>query len=124
MNECKTYFAVFYNDGFDKKDFCETLLLDEVQLDTFHKEKLIIGFNEKYEVDINDMIRKTIKPLLGKEDELDMLRRKYNLKYYLALVPTIKVDGVHPILSLAPDIVEFLYLTGTEEDLDYYIVDW
>ena len=124
MNECKTYFAVFYNDGFDKKDFCETLLLDEVQLDTFYKEKLIIGFNEKYEVDINDMIRKTIKPLLGKEDELDMLRRKYNLKYYLALVPTIKVDGVHPILSLAPDIIEFLYLTGTEEDLDYYIVDW
>ena len=124
MNECKTYFAVFYNDGFDKKDFCETLLLDEVQLDTFYKKKLIIGFNEKYEVDINDMIRKTIKPLLGKEDELDMLRRKYNLKYYLALVPTIKVDGVHPILSLAPDIIEFLYLTGTEEDLDYYIVDW
>ena len=123
MNECKTYFAVFYNDGFDKKDFCETLLLDEVQLDTFYKEKLIIGFNEKYEVDINDMIRKTIKPLLGKEDELDMLRRKYNLKYYLVLVPTIKVDGVHPILSLAPDIIEFLYLTGTEEDLDYYIVD-
>ena len=83
-----------------------------------------IGRNEIYNVDINEMVRYTLKDLFGKEEILLELKEQYNLKYYLERVPQLHADttNVNPILSLAPDIVEFLYKTQTIDDLDYYII--
>ena len=70
------------------------------------------------------MYRETLAPLFGKERILADLRDRYALSYYLVAVPEILRDAEapRPILSLEPDIVEFLYRSGTEQDLDYYIL--
>lgn len=82
-----------------------------------------IGYNDSYNVDINEMLRVTIEPLKSKIAILTELKKKYQLEYYLVAVPEIAVDADEPtpILSLDEDIVEFLYLTKTAHDLDYYI---
>ena len=82
-----------------------------------------IGLNEKYNVDINVMIRETLKDLIPQAKTLANLKKEYNLGCYLVLVPEIYSDSDEPkqCLSLERDIIEFLYLTGAEVDLDYYV---
>ena len=82
-----------------------------------------IGFNDTYDVNVNNMFRSTLKDLLGKEERLAELKSELGLDYYLVAVPEIasKGDEVHQILSLDADIVEFLYLSKATHDLDYYI---
>jgi len=86
-------------------------------------DEITIGFNDKYDVNINVMIRKTLKDLTSKTELLASLKKELNLEYYLVLVPEIYTGSEMPnqILSLESDIIEFLYLTKTEQDLDYYI---
>ena len=69
------------------------------------------------------MIRKTLKDLTSKTELLASLKKELNLEYYLVLVPEIYTGSEMPnqILSLESDIIEFLYLTKVEQDLDYYI---
>ena len=82
-----------------------------------------IGFNDTYDVNVNNMFRTTLKDLLGKEERLAELKSELGLDYYLVAVPEIAATGdeVHQILSLDADIVEFLYLSKTTHDLDYCI---
>ena len=123
MNECLTYFAVYFKDEFDLGDFCEKLGLDEAQIrPLIKKNKIEIGKNNNYNVDINEMLRVTLKDLFGKEDILFQLKEDYNLEYYLVRVPYLSADEIKPILCLDRDIVEFLYLTTAEDELDYYLV--
>lgn len=122
MNQSLTYFAVYFGDNFNLQDFCDLLNL-QIENVAYYKSdmRLEIGRNSQFKINLNEMVRKTLSLLLGKEDALYMLRKKYNLKYYLARVAWVNANEVNPILSLEPDIVEFLYLTGTEDDLDYYV---
>ena len=125
MNNCLTYFCVIYDKYFDMKDFCNRLNLNYHYLRNYGTDcSMEIGRNEIYNVDINEMVRYTLKDLFGKEEILLELKEQYNLKYYLERVPQLHADttNVNPILSLAPDIVEFLYKTQTIDDLDYYII--
>ena len=124
MNYCLTYFSVIYDKNFDMIDFCDKLNLDYEYLKKFGTDvSMEIGRNEDYDVDINKMVRVTLKDLFGKEDILVMLKNKYNLEYYLERVPCIYSDSIHPILSLDYDILEFLYKSKTVDDLYYYIYD-
>ena len=122
---CLTYFFVEHDGNLDKKEFCKILNLDENKIEHFSTDNTIeIGRNEIYDVDVNKMVRVSLKDLLGKEKELIYLKEKYNLYYALERVPSIVADTTepHPILSLDGDIVEFLAKTGTVDDLDYYII--
>ena len=124
MNYCLTYFRVLYDEKFDMIDFCKCLGIDYEYYKNFGTDvSMEIGRNEIYDVDINKMVRITLKDLFGKEDVLVMLKEKYNLEYYLERVLGIYCDGVHPILSLDADIIEFLYKSKTIDDLDYYIYE-
>ena len=82
-----------------------------------------IGYNDTYDVDVNVMIRKTIAPLLDKTELLRHLKEKFGLKYAIVVVPEIVAESEDPkpVLSLDWDIIEFMYLTGAEHDLDYYV---
>ena len=84
----------------------------------------IVGLNSEYEVDINAMLRKTLSGLLGKEAELKRICRDYGVSLALVAVPQIAAesDEPKPYLSLADDIIAFLYKSGATTDLDYYIV--
>ena len=82
-----------------------------------------IGFNDIYSIDINEMIRETLKNLIPQTEMLSKLKKEYSLQYYLVLVPEIYSDSEEPkqYLSLERDVIEFLYLTETEIDMDYYV---
>ena len=82
-----------------------------------------IGLNKNYDVDINNMIRKTIFDLLGKEEEIKKYLKQNKIEEFLEIVPEIasKSNESKPILSLDEDIIEFLYKSGIRMDLDYYI---
>lgn len=82
-----------------------------------------IGLNKNYDVDINNMIRKTIFDLLGKEEEIKKYLKVNKIEAFLEIVPEIasKSNESKPILSLDEDIIEFLYKSGIRMDLDYYI---
>lgn len=118
VHTCKTYIRVYLP--------CEELKQKLAAFADFREEHgcLYTGLNEEYDVDINCMIRKTIKDIFGREDEFAALLREYNAKAYLVIVPYI----VHasplpaPILSLDNDIIAFLHRTGIGEDLDYYVL--
>ena len=71
--------------------------------------KIEIGFCDKFNIDINVMIKESLKDLFGKEDVLLFFKEKYNLEYYLERVIYLnKKEKVYPILSLDLDIIEFL----------------
>lgn len=129
---CRTYFLVV--GDFDPKAFCRALGVTPtrtVRRGEPQGERGIpapadmaeIGYNDRYRVDVNEMIRKTLAELADKTALLDELRRRHALSYYLEIVPEIASgsDEPCPILSLDPDIVEFLYRTGAQHDLDYYV---
>ena len=114
MDYCLTYFSVVFNEAFDLVDFCSQLGLDYDYIKNYGSDKHVeIGRNELFNIDINVMVRESIKDLIGKEDILVKLKNKYNLEYYLERVLGIYVDGIHPILSLDSDIIEFLYKSKT-----------
>ena len=84
-----------------------------------------MNVNEEYEVYISDMVRDVIVPFIGKEEWLLNLQRRYNLEYTLEIVPTIDLDceEVKPCFSLDQDIIEFLYLSNTQLDMDYEVLE-
>ena len=130
---CRTYFLVV--GEFDPKAFCRELGITPTRTVRrgepkgergipARQDEVEIGFNDRYRVNVNEMIRKTLFELADKTALLDDLRRRYDLTYYLEIVPEIASgsDEPTPILSLDEDIVEFLARTGARHDLDYYIL--
>lgn len=144
VHSCHTYFAVHFEINMEKnaeyirkgiecspedlgifnKNEVERFIKEQFgvtpvwERHTFH-----IGHNERYDVDVNNMVRVTLKDLLGKEEKLCELRERFGVETVLEIVPYISVDSEMPtqILSLDRDIIEFLYKSGTEVDLDYYV---
>ena len=124
FRQALTYFLVKFEEGtLDLADFAATLGLDLATLERFGTEcTLEIGRNEFYRRDINEMLRETLKDLFGKEELLVGLKEKYHLEYSLERVPVLyENDDENQRLSLADDIIAFMYQTGTHDDLDYFI---
>lgn len=144
-HSCKTYFVVYFN--FDREKNAALLrerfdcLPEEIGI--FNKEEVekfiieafgvhpqwdrhcfIIGYNEMYNVNVNEMLRITLKDLFGKEDKIKELCKKFGVTVMLEIVPYIVGDSEEPcqILSLERDIIEFLYDSGAEMDIDYYVL--
>lgn len=89
----------------------------------WQRHSFIVGFNDEYDVDVNIMLRKTIGSLFDKSEELRNLQQHFGVHISLVAVPEISCSckSPTPILSLDPDIVEFLYKSRILHDLDYYI---
>ncbi len=124
---CLTYFLVKHGENnFDIEHFAKCLGLDVELLKHFGTSTTIeIGRNEYYDADINVMVRVSIKDLIGKEDILKRLKNQYNLEYFIERVPIISGDENSPRqkLSIDDDIIEFMYKSGTQDDLDYFVSD-
>ena len=116
---CRTYFAIY-----GAKD--AAALLSELGLENAQvrcNNSIMIGFNDTYNVDINEMFRVTLQSLFEKTALLAQLKDKYSLEYYLVGVPEIvsESDDPHQILGVNEEIVAFLYQSKTKLDLDYYV---
>lgn len=88
------------------------------------RHRFVFGYNESYDVDVNVMLRQTLKNLFGKEEEIKKLQKEFSLSATLEIVPLIASKSKEPnqYLSLERDIIEFLYKSETQVDLDYYVV--
>ena len=123
-NACRTYFYIVGSARASEIAKELDIPMDTIKVSTLgDTTSMRIGFNDTYDVNVNNMFRSTLKDLLGKEERLAELKSELGLDYYLVAVPEIasKGDEVHQILSLDADIVEFLYLSKATHDLDYYI---
>ena len=120
-NKCTTALCFIYNPIYKDrivsffKSICE---------DAKESVNLIeCGKNTEYNVDINNMIRRTIFDFLGHEEEVRQFLKDNKVEAFLEIVPEIstKSNDPKPILSLDDDIIKFLYTSGIRMDLDYYI---
>ncbi len=128
-NKCYTYFSIHGN--YNVKELCR--LLDIQTLDFWQagektsdgiiRDESYLSCNkcEIYNVFTSKQMEKTIEPFRNKIDLLVELKKKYDLKYYLVIVPYLYAGEVSPALAPNADIVDFCYKTGTDIDIDLYI---
>lgn len=110
--------------GIYNKDEVEQAIIELLGVKpVFNRHSFEIGRNEDYKVYVSDMIRVTLKDLIGKEQAIVDLKQRFNLTACLVIVPYIVADSEQPnqCLSLDDDVIAFLYKSGTSMDLDYYI---
>ena len=69
------------------------------------------------------MIRASLGSLFQRPKEMKALKEKHRCRTMLTIVPYLE-DSEEPqqCLSLDKDIIEWLYLSDSEMDLDYYLV--
>lgn len=111
--------------GIYNKDEVEKAIINALDVaPTFNRHQFEIGRNDDYNVYVSEMCRQTLKDLFGKEQAILELKKKYSLSTTLEIVPYIVVDSEAPnqCLSLDDDVIAFLHDTGTQMDLDYYII--
>lgn len=150
VHNCETCFCVRFN-VWDGADIFEERLndpnlsdeeffkLDEERFDSFLIEDAFSKIAEKFEryyhffrygrnvcynVDVNVMLRETLKGLFGKEEELKALRYRFCLSLTLEIFSVIIKDSEEPkqCLSLDEDIIEFLHKSGTQLKFGYKVV--
>ena len=126
---CYTYF--FISGIFDPDEITKRLGLqpiDKWEMDKFdengnrYQESFWqFGLCENYDPYVFNMMRETIKPLLGKEMELQAIKSEFNVRMFLEIVCSINTEEVIPCFSPSPDIIDFLHDSGVEIDFDLYI---
>lgn len=144
-HSCKTYFAVHFNIDREKNAAliregreCKPQdigIFNCGEVEKFIVEKLgvtpiwarhtfIIGLNDKYDVDVNVMLRKTLHNLFGKEELIKLMQKKFSVETVLQIVPYIATESDKPNQYLSPesDVIGFLYKSDTAIDIDYYII--
>lgn len=142
---CKTYFSV--NFQFDREKNAALLrerrtcspeeigIFNRDEVEKFiseafgvkpkwNRHHFIIGGNAKYASDVNRMLAVTLKDLFGKEDKIKEMQRKFGVSTTLGIVPCIAGRAEKPPqeLSLSQTAIDFLYLSDTGLDLDYYVL--
>lgn len=79
------------------------------------------GRCDAYDVMTDEQVKKTIAPLLSKVERLRAFREKYDVEYYLSVVPELSVGEIAPCLSPSLDVIDFCHATRTQIDYDLYL---
>ncbi len=130
-NSCVT--ALYFRGNFDPEEIVARL---GVKPDTMWKKTdlrrdgkpygfdfLAFGTCKDYDVYVENQMRKTIAPFEAKAEEIAAIRREYDLKVYLEIVPKIYPDEPTPCLAPGLDIIDFCHATRTEIDIDLYLFE-
>ena len=128
-NSCYTYFAIVGN--FNPDDVTALLNLTPEKSWTigdlrrngtkYDSANWEIGRCTEYDVEVKNQMRKTIAVLQDKIHLLNQIREKYDVSFYLEIVPSIYADDVSPCLAPSLDIIDFCHATRTEIDIDMYV---
>ncbi len=122
-HSCETSLRIVFSDEFEAESYAERVAAFDPHAARKHRG-YELGLCDAYDPDVNVMIRKTLANFFGREEELKALKEDSGCKLYLEIVPWI-VKGSEepaPLLSLDPDIIEFLYRAQIRHDLDYYVI--
>ena len=76
---------------------------------------------EEYDPYVYKMMEKCIEPFLDKVELLKSLKEKYQIEYYLVVVPSLVVDNINPCLAPSLKVMDFCTETRTEIDCDLYL---
>lgn len=122
--DCYTYFRIV-------GDFPTEEIITMLGIEPFKKDdggngicaNLDFALCDEYDVLVENQMRKTIEPFADKVDALNSIREKYDVKFFLEIVPKIYVDEPHPVLAPPLDIMEFCVKTQTEIDIDMYVYE-
>ena len=82
-----------------------------------------IGRCSEYDVEVENQMRKTIAVLQDKIPVLNQIREKYDVSFFLEIVPEIYANDTNPCLAPSLDIIDFCHATRTEIDIDMYVYD-
>lgn len=131
-NSCYTYFRI--TGTFEPDDISKALKLEPYE--TFKIGELrkngktrydfsswSFGKCDIYDVIVENQMLTTIKPLLGKINLLNELREKYNLSFYLEVVPSITPKEAAPCLAPSLEVMQFCCDTQTKIDIDFSFVE-
>lgn len=144
QHTCKTYFSVCFEFdvarnaellkarrdcspeeiGIFRKDEVEAFIKEAFGVvPRWDRHHFVIGYNDTYDIDVNQMLHVTLKDLFGKQDQIRELQQKFPVTTVLEIIPHIIADSEEPKQCLSPDrdILDFLSESGTALDLDYYI---
>lgn len=69
---------------------------------------------------VDKQMTETIAELKTKIDVLKKIKERYDVKFFLEVVPKFYSLRDKPCLSPGREVMEFCYLTETEIDYDYY----
>ncbi len=116
-----------FNQMMDDSFFDRNKIGDELNKITSFNEKwdyFYCGENTFYQEDINQVIRKTLSGLFGKEEQLKILQEEYLVVLQLEVFSVIINDSSpsKQQLSLDKDIKEFLNKTDTKLKFDYKVI--
>ncbi len=119
----KTYLRVRHADVVEPKGLRDDLVLAFGNVWFKDPYGYRTQYNLDYDVDVNNMLRVTLAPFFGKEEEIKRVCDLYRVSFVLEIIPELcaSSEDPTPILSLDNDIIKFLYLSGVEHDLDLYI---
>ncbi len=79
------------------------------------------GKCEEYDIETENQMFKTISDLIPKIDILKQIREKYDVEFYLEVVPEIYSYNSHPCLAPSLDVIDFCHETRTNIDIDLYV---
>lgn len=130
-NSCYTYFKIV--GDFNPDDISALLNLtpekswkigdlrrNGTKFDFAHWE---IGRCSEYDVEVENQMRKTIAVLQDKIPVLNQIREKYDVSFFLEIVPEIYANDTNPCLAPSLDIIDFCHATRTEIEIDMYVYD-
>ena len=118
-----------YTYFFVSGDFIPEELEKLLQLESFdswvidNEGYCSFGFNDSYSPLVEEMMLKTIKPLLDKVDLLREFHDTHKVEMYLEVVCSINKDEVVPSFSPNLDIIDFCHKTRTNIDYDVCLME-
>ena len=130
-NECYTYFSI--TGDFDVKEITEILKLKPFRYwnkDDVRKDGKPYGFScvsfcriDEYDPYITKQMEIVVNEMSKKTKELELIREKYNVKFYLTSVPSFYVNSIIPSVSPSMMVIDFCSKTRTMLDIDQYIYE-
>ncbi len=128
-NSCYTYFKItgdFDPDVITKRlgiQPCKTWKIGDKRRNgtTYDFALWEIGRCDKYDVIVENQMHTTISPLLDKVNQLNEIKKEFDVDFILEIVPTIYVDNISPCLAPSLKVIDFCHATRTEIDIDLYV---
>ena len=88
-----------------------------------NNKNIISALIEEYDIETEKQMMRTISELIPKIEILNQIREKYDVEYFLRVVPEIYSYNSHPCLAPSLEVIDFCHETRTKIDIDLYVYE-